>query len=270
MAGSSRSRLSVGRPTLALALALVLALVVIPAGAGAQQGPPYTLEQVERYLNARTSPELLLGWVQRDCRAFVMDEETEGRLRSAGAPEAFLEGLRGACYRGPEPEEVPVRVEPAMEPEVQREPRGREPGPPGIYSPGSAAVRSLVLPGLGQFSTGRPVVGAVFLAGWAGALGLGLMTQEVTVECLDRVTDSCPSNRVLAETVKRPMLAVGVGGAVALAVVSALEARSGAKKLNARGVAMGEGEGRDGIRVVALPSEPVRSAREVILVQVRF
>ena len=220
---------------------LSLVLVLIPVGVSGQVGQPYTLEQLELLLAARQSTARILGLVQPECLSFRMDAEAVERLRAAGAEDELLEALRSVCYRGREPD---------------------------LYNPGSAALRSLFLPGLGQFSTGRPVVGAVFLAGWAGALGAGFLTREVTVECMDRVTGECPPNKVLSETVKRPMLAVGVGGAVALAVVSALEARSGAKKANAR-LAEG-GEGRGGVRVVVLPSQSVRSAREMILVQVRF
>jgi hypothetical protein len=95
------------------------------------------------------------------------------------------------------------------------------------------------------------------------------MSQEVTVECLDKVTDSCPSNRVRSESVKRPMLAAGVGGALVLAVVSALEARSGARKLNARGMAVGE-LGARGILVEALPVDVGVGTQELVLVRLRF
>jgi len=101
------------------------------------------------------------------------------------------------------------------------------------------------------------------------------MSQETTVECLDRVTDYCPPNRVLSETVKRPMLAVGVGGAVALAVVSALEARSGAAKANARTVALGADAQPGGVLVEVLPLDAFALARagagrDLVLVQLRF
>lgn len=249
---------------------LFLALALLPVDVMGQQGPPYTLEQLEGYLAVGLSPQLILSRVQRDCLAFRLDAAAEERLKTAGADQAFLEALGGVCYRGPEE---------AVEPPVRPEPRTQPPPAPAsttLYDPGSAAVRSLLLPGLGQFYTKRPAMGAVFLAGWAGALGLGLMSQEVTVECLDRVTDDCPSNRILSETVKRPMLAVGVGGAVVLAVVSALEARSGAAKLNARTVALGaEAQQPGGVLVEVLPLDAFALARastgrDLVLVQLRF
>lgn len=252
---------------------LFLALALLPADVMGQQGPPYTLEQLEGYLAVGLSPQLILSRVQRDCLAFRLDAAAEERLKTAGADQAFLEALGGVCYRGPEEAvEPPVRLEPTPEPRTQPPPA---PASTTLYNPGSAAVRSLLLPGLGQFYTKRPAVGAVFLAGWAGALGLGLMSQEVTVECLDRVTEYCPPDRVLSETVKRPMLAVGVGGAVALAVVSALEARSGANKANLRQLTLGEGTHPGGVLVEVLPAGalPVALAGaggDLVLLQLRF
>jgi hypothetical protein len=252
---------------------LLLALALFPVEVVGQQGPPYTLEQLEGYLAVGLSPQLILSRVERDCLAFRLDAAAEERLKTAGADQAFLEALRGVCYRGPEGAvEPPARPEPAPETRPQPSPAAVS---STLYSPGSAAVRSLLIPGLGQFYTKRPAVGAVFLAGWAGALGFGLMSQEVTVECLDRVTDTCPPNRVLSETVKRPMLAVGVGGAVALAVVSALEARSGAAKLNARTVALGVGAHPGGVLLDVFPLDAFALARagagrDLVLVQLRF
>jgi len=252
---------------------LLLTLALFPADLVGQQGPPYTLEQLEGYLAVGLSPELILSRVQRDCLDFRVDARAEERLRAAGADDAFLQALRGVCYRGPE-----GAVEPPVPPGPEPAPRPQPPPAPAsttLYDPGSAAVRSLLIPGLGQFYTKRPAVGAVFLAGWAGALGFGLMSQETTVECLDRVTDYCPPNRVLSETVKRPMLAVGVGGAVALAVVSALEARSGAAKANARTVALGADAQPGGVLVEVLPLDAFALARagagrDLVLVQLRF
>ena len=239
------------------ACGLTLGLVLIPSGIKGQQGPPYTLEQVEGYLAVGLSPELILSRVQRDCLAFRVQGEAETRLRAAGAQDAFLEALRGVCYRGPGAEAEAPRTGPAS----ATAPR---------FNPTSAAVRSLIVPGLGQFSTGRPAMGAVFLVGAAGVLGLGLMSSEETVQCLDRVTDTCPPNRVASSSTTKPMLAVGVGGWLAVAVVSALEARSGATKANARAVALGEGGALGKVLVEVLPAAPLRLGRELVVLQLRF
>jgi hypothetical protein len=190
---------------------------------------------VEGLLEARLSSTVILAMVRNDCVTFRIDETARERLMAAGATEEFLDGLAEVCYRGPEPEPaVPER------PERERAPAGGlTPSLP--FSPGSAALRSLVVPGLGQFYTGRPVMGVAFLAAWAGAIGFGVMSQEVTVECLARTSGSCPSGEVRGELVDRPMLPVGLGAALAVAVISAFEARSGANKANAMQVSLGSG-----------------------------
>jgi hypothetical protein len=100
-------------------------------------------------------------------------------------------------------------------------------------SPGSAAIRSLFVPGLGQFATGKPVAGVAFLGAWGGALAYGLLSKETTTECLRQVQPggTCPSDDIRGTSVKRPSLAIGVGAALAVAVVSALHARSSASQL---------------------------------------
>ena len=197
-----------------------------------------------------------------DCLAFRVDEEVEGRLRAVGANAELVAGLRGACYRGPEPERQAIPETP---------PTTAPPASSLRFNPGSAALRSLAVPGLGQFYTGRPVVGAVFLAGWVGALGFGLMSQDVTVECLARVgeSESCPSNEVRGRVVDRPMLAVGLGAAVAVAVISALEARSGANKANAGLVAFHQEEGRETLVLEVLPTRERGPGRRLVLLQLR-
>jgi hypothetical protein len=165
----------------------------------------------------------ILNDLRRDCIAFEVTDEAAARLREAGADDAFLTALRDVCKR------LPVQAPPPT-PERTTEP-GQRPG----VSPGSAAIRSLLIPGLGQFATRKPALGVVFLAAWGGALGYGLLSQETTIECLARVTDTCPAADVRDEVVKRPALAIGVGAAVAIAVVSALHARSSARAALAAG-----------------------------------
>ena len=59
---------------------LLLALALLPGDVAGQQGPPYTLEQLEGYLAVGLSPELILNRVQRDCLAFRLDAAAEERL----------------------------------------------------------------------------------------------------------------------------------------------------------------------------------------------
>lgn len=245
------------------AFLLISALLGTPRPLPAQERSPYTLEQVEDLLRARLAPSIILAMVRTDCIAFRIDETARQRLTAAGAEPGFVELLGDVCYRGTEPEPQPQR-----EPETP--PATPEPVAASLpFSPGSAAIRSLFIPGLGQFYTGRPVAGAVFLAGWAGALGFGLMSQKVTVECLAQTDDSCPSGQVRSEIVERPMLMAGLGAAVALAVISAFEARSGARKANAARMALMTNM-RDGRLVLeALPPPQPSHSGGLVLLQLR-
>lgn len=188
------------------------------------------LTQIERLFAAGVNATQILQTAREACIDFRIDTAAEQRLTRAGANAEFLTSLRQVCFRGAPP---PVQPQPQPQPQPQvQPPRPATPRPD--YNPGSAMTRSLLVPGLGQFYTGRPALGALFMAAWGGALGLGVLTQEVTIECLERVTGTCPSDQVRGEVTRRPMLMVGVGGAVAVAVISALEASSAAKRANRR------------------------------------
>jgi len=204
---------------LAFAAALAFAL---PSAGAAQQGPAFTLEQVERLLRAKVPG--ILDELRRDCIAFEVTGEVAGRLRAAGADDAFIEQLGTVCKRLPEVETPPVR---AAQPES---PPGQPPRQGVGVSPGSAAVRSLLIPGLGQFATGKQAAGVAFLAAWGGALAFGVLSKEETTECLTRVPSgtTCPAGDVRDTSVKRSKLGIGIGGALAVAVASALHARSAA------------------------------------------
>ncbi len=208
---------------LAMSAALILAL---PAGGSAQQGPAFTLEQVERLVRAKVPG--IINDLRRDCIAFEVTDDVATRLKAAGADDAFLVELRTVCKRLPQAETPPARAQPPAPAPVRQTATPRT-----AVSPGSAAIRSLFIPGLGQFATGKPAAGVAFLAAWGGALGYGLLSKETTTECLARVQpgSTCPANDIRGTSVKRPSLAIGVGGALAVAVVSALHARSAASHL---------------------------------------
>ncbi len=197
------------------------------------------------------------------CLTFRPDEGVAERLRAAGADDQLISGLREVAVCGEErraEEEVARRTE-----EEARPFSGTQ-----LYSPSSAALRSLAIPGLGQFYTGSPAAGGLFLAGWAGALGFGLMSQKVTIECLAPTTDSCPAGEVRDEIVERPKLMIGLGAAAVLAVASALHARSAANKANNQSFGSQEDARTARVRLHVLPvGQPVR-ATDIVLVQLRF
>jgi tetratricopeptide (TPR) repeat protein len=106
----------------------------------------------------------------------------------------------------PPPAELPPPVAPRRPP----------PAPDGVL------VRGLLVPGLGQYATGRYVTGTLVLAGTMGALYFG--TREELVTGTRQTTD--PFGNPYEYPVKlrkRPNLALGFGGAVAIAAAGALE-----------------------------------------------
>jgi len=197
------------------------------------------------------------------CLTFRPDEGVAERLRAAGADDQLISGLRevAVCW-----EERRAEEEPARRTEEEASPSSGT----QLYSPSSAALRSLAIPGLGQFYTGSPAAGGLFLAGWAGALGFGLMSQEVTIECLAKTTGSCPPGDVRDEIVRRPKLMIGLGAAAVLAVASALHARSAANKANSQTFSSQEDARTARVRLHVLPvGQPLR-ATDIVLVQLRF
>ncbi len=100
-------------------------------------------------------------------------------------------------------------------------------------SPGGALARGLVVPGLGQFYTGQPLLGASYLGAAAGAIAFGLAYTEVDVKCLGpAVEGECPPEDILEEASTRPYLWPAVGVGVAVGVVGAIQAYRRAKALN--------------------------------------
>lgn len=105
-------------------------------------------------------------------------------------------------------------------------------------SPGGAALRSLIVPGLGQLATGQRALGVLFMGSAAASLGFGVASVETTVRCrAPSVNGACPSGQVEEELTRRPYLLPGLGGYAAIAVLSALHARSAAAKLGGSGSA---------------------------------
>lgn len=103
-------------------------------------------------------------------------------------------------------------------------------------SPGQALGLGLVLPGAGQFYTRRPIRGALFLAGTAVAVGFGLQTQTKTTSVEQTGTDPFGNPYTYTATHRvtdRPNLVPGIAVAGALALGSAIEAYSYARRSSA-------------------------------------
>jgi hypothetical protein len=172
---------------------------------------------------------------------------------------------------------TPVRQDSAIARPVSTNPPVTSPttNPPSsgvgrLYNPTAVAVRSLLVPGLGQFQTRRPALGAAFALGAGGALAAGLMSQRVTVECLVRTTDgSCPAGQSRDELTERPMLLPGLAAFVALGVISAFEASSAARRANARAGSGGD-PGDVDVRLAPGFEPGSDGSMKVRVLQVRF
>jgi tetratricopeptide (TPR) repeat protein len=101
------------------------------------------------------------------------------------------------------------------------------------YNPSSALATGLLVPGLGQFTTGRPVRGLVVLGGAATALTAGVLLQNTRVDCLaPPVHGKCANEYVLRRSTERPYLVPAIGAAAVLSVLGAIDAFVGAKQRN--------------------------------------
>lgn len=104
-----------------------------------------------------------------------------------------------------------------------------------VYGPGSAFIRGIV-PGFGQFYTGRPVRGVLVLAGVATAAGLAVL-QTTTIKQIAYVDPNGIPAPYTQEFTERKYLVPGVATAAGLTMVAALEAVIFARK-SARGAAV--------------------------------
>jgi len=140
-------------------------------------------------------------------------------------------------------------------------------------NPGAALALGIILPGMGQFYSGRALGGLTVLALAGGAAAAGYFVTDVNVKCLsDPGPDgSCPEGQVLGEETDRPYLVAGVGAAAAIGVIGAVEAfvklrrlRGGSAVSGAPSVRMG------GARMSTLDVVASRGRVELRLVRLTF
>ncbi len=93
-------------------------------------------------------------------------------------------------------------------------------------SPGGALALGILIPGMGQFYSGRALGGFTVLSLAGGAVAAGLLIKKVDVQCLSEPGPggTCPSGQVLKEVVHRPYRLAGFGTAAAIGVIGAIEA----------------------------------------------
>ena len=189
-----------------------IALVPV-ASLSQERPPPLSIRDVAELVRGQNSPAQIRRLVaepagQAPCISFRVDSTAESALRAAAANDStydhdqLIRALGTVCYR------------------------------PTGYSTSRAAVSSLLLPGSGQFYTGRPLAGALSLSAFGGALAFGLLSQSTTIECLGVASADRCEGAVLSSTKERPYLLAGVGAAAAIAALSAMDAARGARRAN--------------------------------------
>jgi len=135
---------------------------------------------------------------------------------------------------------------------------GQLQAPVQVQSPATTLTLGLLLPGMGQFYSGRALGGFTVMALAGGAAAAGFLIEEVTVECVGSVPSGgiCPPERIIGETSGRPYVVHGLAAAGVVTVAGAIEAY-----LKARGGGGGSaGTGRLSGRVSG-PSFEARGSR---------
>lgn len=104
---------------------------------------------------------------------------------------------------------------------------GQLEGAASVVTPSPAGALALgLLPGMGHYYTGRPLVGTVTLATAGSAFTAGMMFRNITTLCVEEVPPGgmCPSEAVVGEIQERPYFWYGVGIAAAVTLVAAVDA----------------------------------------------
>lgn len=142
------------------------------------------------------------------------------------------------------------------------------------YSPGTALATGLLVPGLGHFTTGRPVRGAIFLGLAAAAVTVGLVADKLEVDCLSvPVNGECPPDQIADQRTTRPLLVPGLAAAAALGIYGAIDAFLFARRGNAEAEALirvGGAEGARGFTVYAPQLEAAADGARLDLLRIRF
>jgi hypothetical protein len=105
---------------------------------------------------------------------------------------------------------------------------------PPPYNASSVLTTGIIVPGAGQFRVGRPARGTLTLVAAAGTVAWGYLSTHTTKFCASPVSagGSCPADDVLDVSVERNKLAPGIGGALAVVLLSAIDASLHAKSMN--------------------------------------
>ncbi len=104
--------------------------------------------------------------------------------------------------------------------------------PSSPVSPGTALGLGLVIPGMGQFYSGRALGGFSVLALAGGAFAAGFLIEEIEVRCVGSAPASgdCPPDRFISEETTKPYMMYGLAAAGVVTVIGAIEAYFKAKR----------------------------------------
>jgi len=107
-----------------------------------------------------------------------------------------------------------------------------------LPQPSRALTFGLVLPGGGQFYTGRKWQAAGLLGLSTTALAIGFFTEKVTVRCVGAAGKGgvCPPERLIGEETNKPYLVQGLVAAGAMTIAGAYEAFRRARRVRTREV----------------------------------
>ena len=99
------------------------------------------------------------------------------------------------------------------------------------YSPSTALLSGILIPGMGHFYSGRPGAGFLVLAVAGGSASAGLLVREVEISCLGLpVNGECPPGQIAGRDESRPFLVPGLAVAAVVTVAGAIHAFRGARR----------------------------------------
>lgn len=95
-----------------------------------------------------------------------------------------------------------------------------------LPSAGTTLTLGMLIPGMGQFYSGRAVGGFTVLALAGGALAAGVLVEKIDVYCVGSATSGgdCPDDRFIREEKTQPYLKYGLAAAGVVTLIGALEA----------------------------------------------
>ena len=145
-----------------------------------------------------------------------------------------------------------------------------------LVSEGWAFTHSLVIPGSGQFTTGRALRGALVLAGVIGAGAYAFLSRTITETCTgppNPSTGRCYPGELASTHTSYPALLPAGGAAGGLTLLGAIDALLGARQLNrARLREASGGAASAGAALVLLPGDLLASRRpgDIRLLELRI